>query len=382
MKKIYYLLALLPLAFTACQKQPLVTPTTPLVKSTKEALSFTLAPADYQLLPNSVYAYSTFSFNSTTDADNYIATILGIKESAGVADGSTATVGYSLATPTLKVADSLYKDVTLTVGASEYKPITGNTYGDFTAANVLAYLAAKFPTPVANQLVVLTYVLYTTADNTVTNSFLYLNGAWKLIYQITPAQYTEVGDGKYDEFVAADLPKLTGYFNFFLKNDITIADTAKAGDIEYVSYNYYTSAADDQKVLALTYDGNNWSQNTRAATASFVRSNGVWAAVLPLPTISHTLTSADISLIANSTTTGASSTLLTDLGKYGDFNSGTSGWTTAELNAAFILVLTADYPTPALKTNYVITYLYYINSADVPTQAAFQWSGTAWIPQQ
>jgi hypothetical protein len=382
MKKIYYLLALLPLAFTACQKQPMVTPTTPLVKSTKEALSFTLAPADYQLLPSSVYASSTFNFNSTLDADNYIATILGIKEAVGLADGSTATVGYSLAAPTLKVADSLVKDVTYTVMASEYKPITGNTYGDFSAANVLAYLAAKYPTPVANQLVVLTYVLYTTADNTVTNSFLYLNGAWKLIYQVSAAQYTEVGEGKYDEMEAADVPKLPGYFNFFLKNDITIADTAKAGDVEYVSYNYYASSVDYQKVLALTFDGNNWTQNSRSATASFIRSNGTWAAVLPLPTISHTLTAADISLIAASTTTGASATLLTDLGKYGDFNSGASGWTTAELNTAFILVLTADYPTPALKTNYVITYLYYVNSADVPTQAAFQWSGTTWVPQQ
>jgi len=92
MKKIYYLLALLTMAFTACQKQPVV-PVSSLTKTA--ALTFTLAPADYQLLPSTAYPYLSFSFNSTADADNYIPMILNAKESAQLNNGSTASVTYT-----------------------------------------------------------------------------------------------------------------------------------------------------------------------------------------------------------------------------------------------------------------------------------------------
>jgi hypothetical protein len=373
MKKIYYyLLAALTMGLSACQKQPIV-PLNPLTKTA--TMEFTLAPADYQLLPNTTYPYTSYSFNSITDADLYIPMILNVKESAQLNNGSTAAVTYTIAPASLKVADSLYSDVTYTVTKADYKAVTGNTYGDFSAADVLNFLAYKYPTPVANQLAVISYTLYTGTDNSVVTSFLYLNGAWVKIYQVTPAQYTATGEGKYDQFQASDLSKLAGYFNFFLKNDITIADTARANDVEYVSYAYYANSIAYQKVLALTYDGNNWGAISTTATGSFLKSNGTWAAVLPVPTVNHTLTKADITLIAASTTTGASSSLLSNLGQYGDFE---TSWTPAELDAAFILVLTADYPTPKTGTNYVITYLLYTGGADVPTQLTFQWSGTAW----
>jgi len=370
MKKIYYLLALLPLAFSACQKQPVVPLAAPLTKTAD--LTLTLAPADYQLLPSSAYPSTTLSFNSTTDADTYIPMILAAKESPRLNDKSTATVTYTLAAPSLKVADSLYSDVIYTVTSADYFAVTGNHYGDFSANDVLNFLTYKYPSPVANQLAVITYVLYTGTDNTVTNSFLYLNGSWIKIYQVTPAQYTLVGEGKYDQFTAADVSKLPGYFNFFLKNDITIADTAKAGDVDYVSYSYYASG-NYQKVLALTYDGSNWGIMSTQATGSFLKTNGAWAAVLPVPTITHTITSADVTLIANSTvgTSGERS----NLGKYGDF----SNWPTADLDAAFILVLTTDYPNPVAGDNYNVVYLNYTGGADVPTTLTFQWSGTAWV---
>jgi hypothetical protein len=220
----------------------------------------------------------------------------------------------------------------------------------------------------------LSYTLYTTSDAPVINSFLFTNGAWKKIYQVAPAQYASVGDGKYNEFVAADVSKLPGYFNFFLKNDITIADTAKAGDVEYVSYNYYDSGTkkDFQKVMALTYDGNNWGAITTQATGSFLKKNNTWTAVLPVPTVTHALTKADIALIVAST--AGTDAERTNLGKYGDF----SNWAAADLDAAFILVLTADYPTPATGTNYDVVYLNYTGGADVPTTIVFQYSGGVW----
>jgi hypothetical protein len=368
MKKIYLFMAVAIIAFASCQKQPYITPTSPLTKTA--ALTLTLQPSDYQLLPSSDYPYTQLSFNSTADADNYIPLILAAKESTNLNNGSTASVTYALATPTVKVADSLYADVTYTVTSADYKS-AGSYYGDFSASQVLNFLALKYPNPAPNQLVVLSYVLYTNTDTNVTNSFLYINGAWQLIYQVTPAEYAEAGEGKYDQFDAADLPKLAGEFNFFLKNDISIADTAKAGDIDYVSYSYYASG-NYQKVMALTYDGSNWGVITTQATGSFLLKGGSWVPVLPVPTITHTLTAADITLIVNST--DGTSAERTNLGKYGDF----SGWATADLDAAFILVLTADYPTPVAGDNYNVVYLNYTGGADVPTTITFVWSGTAW----
>jgi hypothetical protein len=127
--------------------------------------------------------------------------------------------------------------------------------------------------------------------------------------------------------------------------------------------------------LALTYDGSNWGIITTTATGSFLKKNGAWEAVLPVPTITHPLTSADITLIVNST--AGTSAERTNLGKYGDF----SNWATADLDAAFILVLTNDYPTPVVGDNYNVVYQNYVGGADVPTTITFNWSGTAWAPK-
>jgi hypothetical protein len=376
MKKIYYLLAFAALAFTACQKQPNVAPTTPLVKTQKEALTLTLAPADYQLLPATAYPSTSNNFNTVTDANNFIPQILAAKEPAYVANGSTAVVSYTLAAPTISVADSLYSDLTYTLVNSDYVA-GGSKYGDFSLTELLNWLAIKYPTPVANQEAIITYVLYTGTDNTVTQAFLYTNGAWKQIYLISNAQYAQVGDGKYDEFTTADLPKLPGYFNFFLKNEISIADTIKAGDVTYVSYNHYVSGSKDyQDVMALTYNGSNWGVITTQGTSNFLKSNGAWAAVLPEPVITHTLTAADITLIVNSSI--GTSAQRNNLNQYGDFSS----WAAADLNSAMILVLTADYTSPAQNTIYNVVYLNYTGGSDIPTTLSFTWNGTAWVAQQ
>ena len=368
MKKIHYLFALLAMALSACQKQPNLAPTT-YVKT----MDLTLQPSDYQLLSYKTYPYNTLSFINIADANTYIPMILNARDPQ-LSDGSKANVTFSL-TPSIAPADSVYSDLTYTVTSADYVAVTGNHYGDFSAANVLSFLTYKYPNPSTNQLAVITYVLYTGTDNTVTNSFLYLNNAWIKIYQVTPAQYASVGDGKYDQITSSDQSKAPGYFNFFLKNDITIADTVKANDIEYVSYNYYGGGT-FQRILALTYDGSNWSTNGGLATRAFLKQGGTW---IPDPTVYYTLTSADTKYISTLTTTGASSSLLSSTGSYGDFE---TSWTTAELDIAFIAVLTKDFPTPKVNVNYVVTYLLYTGGNDVPTTATFKYSGSAWVAQQ
>ena len=367
MKKIYYVIAAMAIAFTACQKQPNLVPAT-----YTKSMDLTLAASDYALLPSSIYANSAQGFYSYADANSLIPTILA-KRDPQLGNGSKANVTFNLLTPNIKLADSSYSDIAYTISSADYVAVTGNHYGDISASEVFNFLTYKYPTPQPNQLVVLSYVLYAGGtDTNVTNSFLYTNGSWIEAYQISNAQYAFAGEGKYDQFSSYDTPHLLSYFNYFLKNDPTIADTVQTGDIEFISYSWYASG-NYQRVQALTYNGSNWVISSTPATLPFLETAGVWS---PNGAIYHNLNSTDIALIAASSVAPAS--LLTNLGKYGDFE---TSWTSAELDAAFILVLQADYPSPKTNTNYVITYLLYTGGADVPTQVTFQYSGTAWMAQ-
>jgi hypothetical protein len=361
MKKIYYLLAALTVLFTACQKQPNLAPAgAPFTVK----MNLTLAASDYQLLPSSDYPSKTLSFDSLGDANTFIPVILTARDPQ-LGNGSTANVTFNLATPPIKAPDST--SATYTLMGSDYT----DGYGDIEASGIPAFLKSKFPSPQANQLEILTYELYASGTDTrVTNSFLYTHGVWKQIYQVSPAQYTQAGEGKYDQFESSD--NLVGDFNYFLKNDFSIADTAKAGDVEYVSYNYYASG-NFEKVLALTFDGNNWGLSTSQATLPFIKANGVWTSNA---TVYYTLSNADCTLISQTTTIPLSATELGYVGKYDDFD---SSWTTADLDTAMILILTTRFPTPKPNINYVVSYESYQGGSDVLTQLTFQYNGTAWV---
>ena len=210
MKKIYYLLAALTIAVIACQKQPNLIPSS----YVKKNVNLTLQQTDYQLLPKADYPYYSYSFDNNTDANTYIPLILNARDPQ-LGDGSTANITFTIGAPYIKVPDSLYSDLTYTVTAADYTAVTGNNYGDFSAADVLSFLSYKYPAPSRDQLAIITYVLYTGSDNTVTNSFFYRNGAWIKIYQVSSAQYAAVGDGAYNNFSSGEQGKLAGYFNAF-----------------------------------------------------------------------------------------------------------------------------------------------------------------------
>jgi hypothetical protein len=128
-------------------------------------------------------------------------------------------------------------------------------------------------------------------------------------------------------------------------------------------------------VQPLVYDGNNYTvPQISTGTVNFIKQGGSWTYVKPLPVIAHTLTAADVTLIANSNigTSGQRS----NLASYGDF----SGWSAADLQSAMILVLTTDFTTPQTNTNYDVTYKNYTGGSDVNTVLKFQWTGTAWVP--
>jgi hypothetical protein len=341
----------------------------------KKSLTLTLQPADYQLLTG--YPATTFTIDNDSQAETDIPVILN-SEYANLDNGSTAVVTYAKSALYFKLSDSSYNDVAYTLTSADYKLLPGNKYTDFSIAQVLQWLPYKFPTPANNELKLLTFTPYP-ATLTPPYSFLYTNGAWQQIYTITPAEYTELGLGKYDQFGTANDAKLPQYLGALLKSDITVQDTISKGDIEYVSFNYYSSSDSTyQRVVPLVYDGSNYTAPmATTSTLNFIKTGGKWIFVQPLPVISYTLDAADITLIANSTV--GTSSERTNLSSYGDFE---SSWTTPDLDAAMILVLTADFTSPKQNTNYEVTYKAYVGGSDVNTVLIFQWNGTKWVAQQ
>jgi hypothetical protein len=368
MKKIYYLLALIAVVFTACQKQPVVGPA-----AYTKTMTLTLAESDYQLLPTSDYPHSTFSFDNTADANTYIPIILNARDPQ-LGNGSTANVTYTISSPYFKLADSVYKDVAYTLTNADYTLLPGNTFTDFSASQILKWLPYKYPAPVSNQLAVLTFNYFSSPSTTVqTFSYLYTGGAWQQIYMISNAQYASVGRSNFNQFTSADDANLIAYLSGILKADIALSATAKYGDMQYVSFNYYFTSTKStyQRVIPLLYNGSSWIHTASITnTLSYVKSGGTWIAD---PTVYYTLKTADTKLIAASTIGTAAQR--TNLGQYGDF----SGWAAADIQSAMILVLTTDFPSPKLNIDYKITYLNYTGGSDVPTTLTFQNNGTAWV---
>jgi hypothetical protein len=377
MKKIYYLLAFAGLISTGCQKQPIIS-SAGISANEVKTLNLTLASSDYSTLGSTIYASKTKNFNSDADAKMYIPTILN-NEYPQLSNGSKANITFS-EQPVL--VDSVYKDqqyTLVTTPVNDYKLLPGNTFSDFSIAQALAWLPYKFPTPAATQEEILTFAYYngqTTA--TATFAFLYLNGTWRQAYLLTPAQYTAVGRPAYSEFTSADDANIPSFLNAILKADPSVMATAKAGSVQYVSFTYYNSAkVTTQRVLAMGFDGTNWSP-LATTTLAFLKSGGTWIAD---PTVYYTLTKADTQLIGNpngtNNTTIGTVAERANLYQYGDF----SGWAKADLQKAIILVLTTDFPSPKVNINYVVIYLNYTGGADVPTTLTFQYNGTAWIGQ-
>jgi hypothetical protein len=381
MKKIYHLFAFVAAAFALASCHPLDNTYKKLddnpVPAKPSTITYTLAAADYKLLPSTTNPYKNGSFASNDEANQFVPTILNLKYPLA-GDGSNANITYSISTPTsqIKVADSLFKDVAYTLTDADYN----NSFHDFSDSQVLSWLKIKYPTPAVNQLALITFTYFLNgATSTQTFSFLYLSGAWKKIHTITPAQYTSIGKGgTFNDFSSSDAANLVSYFNTFLKADPSISATAKVGDVQYVSFKYF-AGSNYQRVLALQFDGNNWvtlSVGT-TGTATFVKAKGAWAGD---PTVYYKLTLADAGIIAayQGLSAAATTDLRTNLAKFGDFE---SGWTTADIQLGIIQVLLHDFPMPKVNVNYKVTYEAY-SGGDKDVVLTFSYDGSKWSPVQ
>ncbi|MES2427843.1 MAG: hypothetical protein V4560_12770 [Bacteroidota bacterium] len=397
MKKIYYLFVLIAFtAFSACnpldktykQLGDLPKPTAP--PAAPIAVTITLTAADYGLLPTSNYAKTQYGFQSLDDAKAGVSAILTAKYPTAV-DKSSALVTYGVGNPVVTVADSIYADVAYTVvNPTDYvaaAPITGTSFKDYNDAQVLLFLKYKYPTPVANQLSVLTYLYFLSgvtpnAGVLTTDSFIYLNGTWTKIYTVSAAQYASVGHSSFNQFVTGDSPaNIVGYFNVFLKNDATVAATAKYGDVKYVSYNYYISSGTAkgtyQRVQSLTFDGTNWVTTPIASTAlSFIKTNGVWVAD---NTVTYKLVKADYTYISAIPNVG-SVAAMANLASFGNFNiqTGATGWTDDQINAGIAAFLKYKFTAAVADQKYVISYSAY-NGANIVVTKTFKYDGAAFV---
>lgn len=380
MKKISNILVLAALAFSACQKQPVIPNTMP---EHKAKLTQTLVAADYKNLDTTTYGGKNGVFKSDDDAKQNIPTILSI-EYPRVDDGSTADITFNVGTPVIKVTDSVYSSVAYTLTNADYLLLPGNKYTDFSATQIIAWLPywQKTATPKENQLAVLTFNYYAGSVSVQTFAYLYLNGAWQQIYLLSPAQYLSIGRSSHNELVATDKDNVNTYINALLKADLSVSATAKVGDVLYVSYNYY-DGTDYQKVTAFAFDGSNWVAGATPRTLSFERAGGKWVVS---STVSYTLVKDDYTYIGTQTTAGTQAAR-DNVAKYPDFNISNSSdatyWSPDDLDAAMIALLTSKFKSTALPNQkFVVTYTVYSYGKTSNTSKTYVYDGTKFaLPQ-
>jgi hypothetical protein len=303
--------------------------------------------------------------------------------------------------------DSVFADLKYTlVNKADYLLLPGNTFADFSVAQLLSWLPYKYPTPAANEQHILTWIFYptilttapqiypglsisstlsgTTTTTLATGSFAYINGAWVQDYLITPAQYAAVGRGQYNQFTSADDATLISQLNGILKADAGAMATAKAGSVQYVSFNYYSSTKiTSQRIIPLVYDGTNWGRTSASGTLTFLKKNGKW---IPDPTVYYTVASKDFTYIGTLTSdvlAGATTNAISNYAKYGDFTTSSTSayyWSPAQIDAAMIAVLKYEFPSPVVNNPYKITYLLYTGT-DTSTTSTFIYNGTTWVKQ-
>ena len=386
MKKIYQLLALAAItaSFSACRPldktyDELGGVPVPVAPATSS--SITLTAADYGLLPSSNYAKTSLSFKTKDDAASSIPTILASKYPT-YGEKSAITVTYGVTNPSVKPADSLITNISYTVTTADYATVLGANprYLELNDAQAKQFLGIKYPSAVANQEVMLTYIYYqsgvTSSAVTVTDTFVYLDGVWVKCYTLSSAEFASVGNS-YGDFSASDAALIPAYLNQILKSNLNVSAKAKAGDVKYVSYKYYASK-NYQRIQALTYNGTDWIVSPTSASLAFVKTNGVWKAD---NTVTYTLVAADYTSVANATPPFAGIDPVQNLKDHGNFSqqSGSSfAWTDAQIASAVAYVLKMRFPAAEVNQKFIVTYSTYTGATTNVTKT-FQYNGTTFV---
>ncbi|WCT10503.1 hypothetical protein [Mucilaginibacter jinjuensis] len=414
MKKGHYLFAIgaVVMALASCKPMNKTYDAIDGLGKPAAGLTYTIQAADYtnvNIYASTTTVYKNKSYANIADANANIPALLNYKF-FDYGDGSNASITFTPGTQNVVQPDSVGAATKYTlVNNADYLLLPGNKFADFSVAQLMSWLPNKYPNPAANEQHLLTWIFYPTIATTApqiypglsiastvsgtatttlaTGSFAYINGAWVQDYYITPAQYAAVGRGQYNQFTSADDANLVSTFNSILKADAGIMATTKPGSVQYVSFNYYSSTkVTSQRLFTMTFDGNNWVHTSAPVTLTFVKSSGKW---IPDPTIFYTTVAADYatigktdpSLLAGATTgtTGA----IGNYAQYGTFTTTTTSssyWSPAQIDAALIVILKSEFPTPKVGIPYRITYYTY-SGPTITTFATFKFDGTNWVKQ-
>ncbi len=391
MKKIFHLLACITAAISITGCNPLDKTYKELGDLPKPAASavvgsVTLSAADYGVLPKGHAAKTLLYFKNVDTAKVDIPLILASKYPT-YGEKSSFNVSYAITPTTIKLADSLNTNTTLTLQTTPtndyifpaYNGAAANTFSDFSATAAINYLNYKYQTPLPeNSLRVMNYLYFESgktpnSGTLTTDAFLYMGGLWTKIYRINNAQYASTGNGLNNWFVASDAPKLPSYFNTFLKADATVMLTTKVGDVIYVNYRYLTTY---QRVLPMTFDGTNWVTTPTTLSLSFAKTNGVWVAD---NSVSYGLVKADYTFIS-AIPDVASAASMTNLASFGNFNiqNGSTGWTDAQINNGIATFLKSKFTTAVVDQKFNISYAAY-NGANITVVKTFKYNGTAFV---
>ncbi|WP_299819434.1 hypothetical protein [uncultured Pontibacter sp.] len=351
MKKYIYIICSLALTFTACDPmEDVYDELDALDKVSDHTMAITLGADDYKIATKNAY------FLSEEDAAAKIPAILDSKY-PHLDNGTVATVTYNTAT-TVFTNTYVSSVEEYEVTDEEYTAL-GFKYGNFDSADdMVTFLKHKYPEAKDKQLVKLTYAWYngSTDPSTqdVTNHFFLVNGEWVQTYLVTNANYESVNHTKYT-FSSSDGDNLALYLDKFLKESVL---GAKAGDVQYVSYAYYSSSSKttSQRVTAMGYNGSNWYELdesvTTEAALNFSKQDGVW---VPDLSIRYTLVGADYLWISEQPVGDAAA--LASLGRYSNFD--TSLWPRADLIKALGALLKNKYPNAEAGQKFKVTYIVY-----------------------
>lgn len=355
MKKLFYLLTILGLGFTACEPLEDINKE---IDALGEIISgdaiFALTDDDYDALDKGFG-----NFNSTDEAKDLISGLLMDKYPVwGV--GSSALVTYKLYAPRKDEKNLIIYEVT----TEDYdaNPDTAQ-YDNFDDMDqIYAFLDTKYPAPTDRDLVSLTYKFYNGGLKTLNNGFLYLNDAWELIEGFTSDEYAAMGEG-FPNFSNED--EALAKIPVFLKDKFKY-DTKVAGDVHAAMYKLYIGGGvTESYVVYFIYDGSDWSKynNVIEETLQFGHDGTNW---VPDNTIKYTLVAADYALVGND--------------RYGNFDvrSGKDDEPEAARLAKFNTILLNNFPNSEEGQKFLVSYNIYNGSDGVWTMSVV-FDGEAYV---
>jgi hypothetical protein len=366
MKKVLYFLSSLMLVFTACD--PMEDVYEELDKKFPDTyatdVTLDLAKADYELLKGHSAAKNLY-FTNEQEAATEIPNIL-TKKYAHLDNGTTVTVGFTALSFPLFNNNAVSNVVNYTVTEEDYDVTGDGRYDSFnTLDDIFTILKHLYPNAEANKLAVLTYDWYygaaSPSTQEKTGSYYFVNGKWVEAYHVSVADYTSVNHTKYT-FSSSDGDNTALYFDKFLKENVF---GAKAGDVQYVSYAYYSSSSrkTSQRIMTMTFNGTSWvpveKDMVYTSALQFLKEDGNWK---PDITIKYALTSSDYQWIAGNAALGTNASR-SNLGQYGNFYQGNPNssnyWSQDMINVALAALLKNKYPNAEVGQKFLLTYVAY-----------------------